>query len=86
MRGKHLALDDEGDVGAVRAVQQEAEVGADVGRRRDEGVVVAAAPGDDDPARDRRPPVSQVQRLDVFPLHELPERQRPDPLRRRRWR
>ena len=68
MRGKHLALDDEGDVGAVGAVQKAAKVASHVGRRHVDRVVVTR---DDDPAHHGDQAIRRVERLEIALLDEL---------------
>ena len=69
MRGKHLALDDEGDVGAVGAVQKAAKVASHVGRRHVDRVVVVTR--DDDPAHHGDQAIRRVERLEIALLDEL---------------
>ena len=73
MRGKHLALDDEGDVGAVGAVQKAAKVASHVGRRHVDRVVVVVVvvTRDDDPAHHGDQAIRRVERLEIALLDEL---------------
>jgi len=71
VRRKHLALDDEGDIGAVGAVRKAAKVASHVGRRHVDRVVVVVVTRDDDPAHHGDQAIRRVERLEIALLDEL---------------